>query len=99
MLLEAALGMRPFDDHSFCADLPRRIACVQAKQALCVRGGAVCELGVALARVPATAADFYVWLLQPDASLRPTAAEALWHPFLASRLGAYSAAQQASGLA
>ena len=99
VLLEAALGMRPFDDLSFCADLPRRIACVRAKQALWARGDAACELSAALAQVPATAADFYVWLLQPDAFLRPSAAEALRHPFLASRLGANSAAQQACGLA
>ena len=99
MLLEAALGMRPFDDLSFSAALPCRIACVRAKQALWARGDAACELSTARAQVPATAADFYVWLLQPDASLRPTAAEALQHPFLASRMGAYLAALQACGLA
>ena len=98
MLLEAALGMRPFDDLSFCTDLPRRIACVRAKHALWVRGGAACALSMALARLPATAADFCSWLLQPDASLRPTAAEALRHPFLAARLGARSAVRQACGL-
>ena len=99
VLLEAALGMRPFDDLSFCADLPSRIARVRAKQALWARGDAACELSAALAQLPASAADFNVWLLQPDASLRPSAAEALQHPFLACRLGAYSAARQTCGLA
>ena len=48
-----------------------RIACVRAKQALWARGDAACELSAALAQVPATAADFYIWLLQPGRIAAP----------------------------